>query len=384
MKLRTLDFVNCPIHKEQLKLIVWEEKRNSLDASALERMNRLNLDPELFLCEVITGALLNEREKIYYPIIYGIPRLLTYNCDIFEKFKDKYSEKISADLKDYSLPNLRPPKGEETVIRSFSQEWIDYDWDPNKYWKINADLMHHSMHYMLDFDNKSVKDKIVLEVGIGIGGIANRISIEDECELVGVDLGYAVDAAYKNFGSNPFFYIVQASAFALPFKDESFDYTYSQGVLHHSSDPRKCFANVSKTVKKKGFFYVWLYNFKSEKRNVLRKILMITENISRPLIWPLPVRVQNIVLFPIALFYVIHQNIMVSDKKQIKYKYREALHAARDRFTPRYAFRYPEEEVLNWFSEEGFDNLYPSSKRNFPEYVLPEFYLATTVIGQKK
>lgn len=384
MRLRTLDFLVCPIYKTNLEILVWEYSNTEFSEYDLERIHGLGLDLGLFDKEIKTGALINRNQKIYYPIYNGVPRMLTYKCGVFEEFKIKYSEQIAKDLNGLVTPNLIPPKGELSVIKSFSKEWLEYDWNPDKYWKISSEMMFMSMKCMLDIENKPIKNKAVLEVGIGIGGIANYFSKEEKSELVGIDLGYAVDAAYRNFKGNIFLHIIQASAFRLPLKENLFDYVYSQGVLHHSSDPKLCFKNVSKMTKSKGYFYVWLYNNTNEYRNVIRSFIMIMEKIFRPLIWPLPSVVQDIVLVPFAFLYIVYQNFLLrQDKKHVKYTWREAIHAARDRFTPRYAYRYSEEEISGWFEETGYKNLLRASERDFPRYLDPNFNLATVIIGQK-
>ena len=250
MRLRLLDFLVCPIRKSHLDILSWEENQNVLNLQSLEKINKMGLDRKSFETEIINGVLLSTKEKIYYPIYNGVPRMLTYHCGVFSDFYQKFQSKIEMELGDYSLPALASPIGEKSVIRSFSTEWLEYDWNPEKYWKIDSDHMYRSMRFMLDLENIPIINKQVLEVGIGIGGIADSISSNDGCELVGLDLSYAVDAAYKNFRNNLFFHIVQASAFRLPFKEDTFDYVYSQGVLHHSSNPRQCFVNVSKLPKK--------------------------------------------------------------------------------------------------------------------------------------
>lgn len=384
MRLRTLDFLVCPIYKNNLEILIWEYSNNEFSESDLERIHGLGLEPGLFEKEIKTGALINRNQKIYYPIYNGVPRLLTYECGVFEEFKIKYSNLIARDLDGLITPILTPPKGEQSVIKSFSKEWLEYDWNPDKYWKISSEMMFMSMKCMLDIENKPIEGKNVLEVGIGIGGIANYFAKEEKCELVGIDLGYAVDAAYKNFKGNIFLHIIQASAFCLPLRENWFDYVYSQGVLHHSSDPKKCFINVSKMTKPNGYFYVWLYNNTNEYRNLIRSLIMIMEKIFRPLIWPMPSFMQDIVLVPFAFLYIIHQNFLLSkDKKHVKYSWREAIHAARDRFTPRYAYRYSEEEISNWFKEAGYKNLLLASERSFLQYLDPNFNLATVIIGQK-
>ena len=386
MRSRLLDFLVCPVTKTPLKLIIWEKTENKMDENALNKITNLDISKELFDTEIINGILINESEKIYYPIYNGVPRMLTYSCGVFEEFNEKFKDKLEKEFKGYSTPDLEPAIGEKSVIRSFSTEWLEYDWKPEKYWRVSSEVMYKAIRFMLDLGNKKIQNKSVLEVGIGIGGIANSISNEESCELIGMDLSYAVDAAYKNFEQNLFFHIVQASAFKLPFNDNIFDYVYSHGVLHHSSDPKTCFLNVSKLVKSKGYLYVWLYSDTSENRNLLRRSLMILEKVLRPIIWPMPQAIQNIALFPLALLYIVHQNLIqaLQDSDMVKFSFREAFHAARDRFTPRYAFRYSERELAEWFSSAGYNNLLLSSKRNPPNRVIYEFCLATAIIGQKK
>lgn len=384
MKERLLDFLVCPIDKTKLQLIIWEEKENNLTDADLSKIKRFNDNIEIYRREIITGALLNTRRKIYYPIINGIPRMLTYKSGIFNNFIKKYKTKIQNELSDFAPPNFQIPEGEKSVIKSFSNEWLNYEWNEETYWKVNSEKIYKSMRYMLDLDRKPIKDKLVLEVGIGIGGIGNYFSSKEGCELFGIDLSYAVDSAFSNFNLNPCFHIIQASAFALPFKSEVFDYVYSQGVLHHSSDPKKCFDNVATSVKKDGYFYVWLYSTMSEKRDLLRRIIMTMEEVLRPLIWPLPNFIQNIILIPIALLYLLHQNIIKSKNSNLsKYSWREAIHAARDRFTPRYAFRYSEKEIIHWYKNASFCEIQGCKKTNNPDYLIEDFYLATAIIGKK-
>lgn len=68
----------------------------------------------------------------------------------------------------------------------------------------------------------------------------------------------------------------------------------------------------------------------------------------------------------------------------VSFTLREAYHAARDRFTPRYAYRYSEDELASWFTSEGFNDLLSASKRIAPNLIIHEFCLATSIIGKRK
>ena len=110
---------------------------------------------------------------------------------------------------------------------------------------------------------------------------------------------------------------------------------------------------------------------------------MKMERIIRPVVWRLPNPLQTIALLPIIPLYLIHQNLL-DDRGQpgmVKYKVREALHAARDRFTPRYVHRHTDAEVRSWFSEAGYTELQCVSQRERPKFVPIAYATATGVDG---
>jgi len=149
--------------------------------------------------------------------------------------------------------------------------------------------MYKYMDFTLNIDRRPVRDKMVLEMGIGIGGIADHVSRRGECELVGVDLSYAVDAARKYFGGNRFLHVVQASVFAPPFREGAFDFVYSQGVIHHTFSTKASFDRLCRLPKIGGRLYVWVYNPEDERRNWVRRSLMLLESVIRPICWRLPI-----------------------------------------------------------------------------------------------
>jgi hypothetical protein len=57
------------------------------------------------------------------------------------------------------------------------------------------------------------------------------------------------------------------------------------------------------------------------------------------------------------------------------------MHAARDRFTPRFAHRHSECEVIKWFSEAKYSELQCVSERKRPDFVPLPLVTATAVDG---
>ena len=73
----------------------------------------------------------------------------------------------------------------------------------------------------------------------------------------------------------------------------------------------------------------------------------------------MPEKLQTVALLPFIPLYIIFQNhIREKDGKGLtKYSWREAEHAARDKFTPRFAHRHTPEEVSNWYTKNGYDKI---------------------------
>lgn len=387
MKQRAVELIACPIDRGPLSLVSFEEEKRPLGPAALARAKKLGIDPSTLEREVLSGALLNRRLNVAYPVLNGVPRMLVFKNGAGEEFQRRFGERLSLEAPGFSLPDLPSAEGERDVLRSFSAEWTNYDWDGATYWNLSADVWFRCMREVLNTAQHPLTKKRVLEVGIGIGATADHLAREEECELVGVDLGYAVDAAYKHFGGNPFLHIVQSSAFAPAFAEESFDFVYSFGVIHHTYSTKAAFDQVSRLPKRGGRLYVWVYSQYDESRSAVRRVLMGLENLTRPLISRLPDTAQTLALTPFVPLYIGFQavrKLTSSNGAQVLYGPREAMHAARDRFAPRYIHRHSEDEMRAWFRSAGYAQLTAGSERPHPDFVPEAFWACTGVEGLRQ
>lgn len=110
----------------------------------------------------------------------------------------------------------------------------------------------------------STKGKKVLEIGCG-NGADGVMFARAGAHYTGTDLTIAaVEATRAHFcilGLPGQFQTENAEK--LSFADESFDFVYSHGALHHTSDPSKAFSEVHRVLKPGGRAILMLYNKRS-------------------------------------------------------------------------------------------------------------------------
>ena len=111
---------------------------------------------------------------------------------------------------------------------------------------------------MARFDTWAGRD--VLEAGCGIATDGVQFA-RGGANYTGVDFSpTALELAERRFGLSGLpGRFVQRSLTELPFPDASFDLVYSNGVIHHTRDPRRAFAELARIVKPGGHLDLWLY-----------------------------------------------------------------------------------------------------------------------------
>ena len=114
------------------------------------------------------------------------------------------------------------------------------------------------------FDYGGNNGKAILEVGCGMGCMAMNWAIHGAM-VTAVDLNpVAISVTQKRFdvfGLNGD--IREADGESLPFNDNSFDFAYSWGVLHHSPNTKKSIAELYRVAKPGAHVGVMLYHRQS-------------------------------------------------------------------------------------------------------------------------
>lgn len=111
----------------------------------------------------------------------------------------------------------------------------------------------------LGFNLKKIKNLKVLDAGCGPGRFTYILSSYHPKKIYGLDLSIRNIRIAKKVFKKKNIKFLQGNVLNLPFKKESFDFVYSSGVLHHTTNLKKGLKELIRVVKKNGYIYLYIY-----------------------------------------------------------------------------------------------------------------------------
>lgn len=308
MKKKHLDLLICPKTHQDLRLV----------------------DPVFDGDVIVSGYLKSDAHT--YPIRNGIPRFVE-NQGYSENFGWQWNKWARVQFEDENTG--RPMEGHtRTMFKNIT-----------------------------DLSESKLQGKTVLDIGCGPGRFVDMV-LEMGGIPVALDYSTAIDAAKNNFAKSKSDEIlfVQGDALNLPFRNESFDYSYSIGVLHHTPDPKRGVDEAFRVTKTRGEFAISVYSkvgfytFPSVQvwrtffkalwplfghyppliyANVVGRLNHYIRKVSRPL------------SLPIRLFF---PSITLAD---VRWSVLDTF----DSITPSYQSGHSVYEVYSWFVSSGFSTI---------------------------
>jgi SAM-dependent methyltransferase len=178
--------------------------------------------------EIMEGSL-QAPDGRTYPIVRGVPRMF-----------------------------LQPP--DDTIERTV--EHFGWQWNQFNYLLPAALEREQYLDWVRPLTEADFADRRILDAGCGMGRWPETLARFGAREIVGVDLGSAVEAAFERLRGYPHLHVVQADILHMPFAtgaDAPFDLAYSLGVIHHMPDAAEGFRAYSRHVRPGGTVHAWVY-----------------------------------------------------------------------------------------------------------------------------
>ena len=241
---------------------------------------------------------------------------------------------------------------------------FSFEWKIHRRTQIDTGNKKVSHNYFIEktgFDIDRIQSKLVLDVGVGAGRYADVVE-KAGGEVIGIDISYAVDAAFENLGLRENVHLIQADVFSLPLRGAVFDYVYSIGVLHHTPDTKSAFLRLPPLLKSGGKVAIWVYSayywppgsIRETANQIWRKVeaylpqrlLYALCYVTLPLFLldKIPLRRQ---LFHLALPGLYHLCPPSSHDKDLKTRILDTF----DWYSPKYQWKHTYPEVFQWFRE---------------------------------
>ncbi len=134
----------------------------------------------------------------------------------------------------------------------------------------------------------------LLEIGCGSGSDLEIFSKNKNIKSVtAIDLGENVKELKEIYKHRSDINIGNGNALSLEFDDESFDFIYSFGVFHHTSDPIKCIEEAKRVLKKNGVIFLYLYS--SHEDLLFKRIGILFEQMIMNFFKFMPTKIQNLI-----------------------------------------------------------------------------------------
>ncbi len=237
------------------------------------------------------------------------------------------------------------------------ESYIDFgkqfltDKDIDGYWG-SVELLKKIVH---PFDLDLIKNKKILDIGIGSGRISKNLLKYEPSKLVAVEPSDAIKVAQNNIKSDKIEFL-NIKGQDINFKSE-FDYIFALCVIHHIPEYKEVLKRIQKSLKTDGRFVAWVYGkegmelYNSMLKN-LRRItsimpdfmLRIFSQFLAVLTYPYGFLCKFLPL-PLKKYFVTMFN---------KFSFKHKSYVIFDQFNPSFYKYFSKEELINELNVAGF------------------------------
>ncbi|MGB3465341.1 MAG: class I SAM-dependent methyltransferase, partial [Cyclobacteriaceae bacterium] len=254
---------------------------------------------------------------------------------------------------------------DEKVVNDFGEEWTKFDsFSEEELEEIGNDYFDIVPPELFTSDTK------VIDIGCGSGRwskyVAPKVGI-----IEAVDPSHAVLVARRMLEENSNARVTHAEANNIPFEDNTFDFGFSLGVLHHIPDTQSALNSCVSKIKPGGHFLVYFY-YRFDNRGSLFKFLFGIVNLIRAITCRLPGFLKKfvcdlialLVYWPLSRFSLVVKSLFGSKaaaKIPLSYYADKSMNIIRndalDRFGTRLEKRFTRKEITGMMTEAGLTDI---------------------------
>ena len=238
-----------------------------------------------------------------------------------------------------------------------------YEWTYFKDWKPSGQTF---VDYFSNFDLEWLRGRTILDAGCGMGRHARQIAPFADT-VVAVDFSGAIDEAARNVADRPNVQCLQGDLTRLPVADETFDFVFSMGVLHHIQDTAGTLRGLVRALKPGGRLRLYLYWKRSGLAGALLSLVTFARRFTtrlpfpmlRVLCWILSVVLMAGVIGPYRLLAALGVTVKETWPLAIymKYPFNVLYNDQFDRFSAPIEKRYSEAEVRALLESAGLHDI---------------------------
>jgi SAM-dependent methyltransferase len=218
----------------------------------------------------------------------------------------------------------------------------------------------------LGIDAAALRGKTVLDAGTGSGRVPLSIhALADR--IYAVDMHSGIDAIAKRLENHRSVSVVQANLIDLPFRDHSFDFVWSSGVLMLLSDPRAAFQAIARKVRPGGRIFISVYGKDINHYRMFRHLLPGVHRLPTGMVYALSaaIGVPLYIGFNTILWWVRtfrkgpppHRVSVFTVEDSSHKSYKSIVLNLFDQLHPQWQSEHSVDEVLSWFDSEGFGDV---------------------------
>jgi len=252
------------------------------------------------------------------------------------------------------------------VIDDFGDEWEAYDQSSVDYEELEK---RFSDYFKLFSWSENVSNGIGADFGCGSGRWARFVS-DKVNSLICIDASNkAINVAKRNTSDKSNCLIVQGKIDDLPIPDNSLDFAYSLGVLHHLPDTGEAIKNCASKLKSGAPFLIYLY-YAFDNRPKWYSLIWKCSNVFRKVISKSPFFIKYqlsniisvIVYYPLARLTFLIEKIGVNVSNIPLSEYRtKSFYTMRtdalDRFGTRLEHRFTQDQIKMMMEDAGLVNI---------------------------